>query len=311
MKISNLRIATRKSPLALWQACHVQELLQQHYPELLVTLVTMTTQGDKLLETPLSDIGGKGLFTKELEQGLLENQADIAVHSMKDVPIELPPGLDLPVILAREEPFDAFVAPKFRQLADLPIGAKIGTTSLRRQSQLLALRPDLEIKPLRGNVGTRLNKLMQGDYDAIILALAGLRRLEMEQHIRTVFTPDELLPAIGQGAIGLECRQQDAAVQELIAPLNHTDTQIAVQSERAFNRRLGGNCQLPVAGFAELRGQNLLLRGLVAQLRGQRILRGQVQGASHRPVELGQQLAEQLLEEGAAEFLTAAKQALI
>ena len=249
--MKKINIATRESPLALWQAEHVASLLrQQHSVE--VQLVGMTTQGDQILDSPLAKIGGKGLFVKELEKSLLQGDTDIAVHSMKDVPVDFPEGLGLAVILQREDPRDAFVSNQYASLADLPIGAKVGTSSLRRQCQIRAARPDLVILDLRGNVQTRLSKLDAGQYDGIILAAAGLKRLQLEARIRFLLAPEQSLPAIGQGAIGIECRSNDSAVIALLAPLNHIDTYDCVMAERAMNERLHGGCQVPIAGFAQL-----------------------------------------------------------
>ncbi len=298
-----LKIATRNSPLALWQANHVKGCLTRSYSRLRIELVEMTTQGDQLLDTSLAKIGGKGLFVKELEQGLLEGRADIAVHSMKDVPVELPEGLSLPVILARETPTDAFVSNQYASLESLPEAAVVGTSSLRRQCQLLAKRPDLQIKTLRGNLGTRLRKLDEGDYDAIILAAAGLLRLGLTERIRQLLPSDFLLPAIGQGAIGLECRLADLRVIEFISTLNDSDTHYCVAAERAFNRRLEGSCQTPIAGFAELENAELFLRGLVGSPDGSRIIQGEIRGAIEEGEALGELLAADLLAQGAGELL--------
>lgn len=303
MKNNRLKIATRKSPLALWQTDHVREALCRLYPEQLIEIVEITTQGDKILDTPLAKIGGKGLFVKELENSLLVGQADMAVHSMKDVPVELPSGLILPVIMSREEPYDAFVSNHYPNLAALPLGAIVGTSSLRRQSQLLALRPDLDIRPLRGNVGTRLQKLDRGEFDAIVLAVAGLKRLGMGERIRERLTADIILPAIGQGAIGIECREDDRVTQERIAPLNDYLTQQRIKAERAINQRLGGGCQVPIAGFAEIVDNELLLRGLVADPQGKQVLYHTLRGALEFPEELGDQLAQVLLSQGADRLL--------
>jgi len=300
-----LRIATRKSPLALWQAHHVRQALQTRHPQLLIELVEMTTQGDKILDVPLAKIGGKGLFIKELEQGLLANQADIAVHSMKDVPVEFPDGLTLSVIMARESPYDAFVSNTYNDLESLPQNAIVGTASLRRQCQLLALRPDLEIRTLRGNVGTRLGKLDKGEFDAIILASAGLKRLKLDKRIRAILPADILLPAIGQGAIGIECRIDDKITQELIAQLNDSETFSCVEAERAINTTLGGSCQVPIGGFAEISGETLTVRGLVGSPDGSEILRSQKTGAVTEAKILGMKLAEDLLNQGANRILSA------
>ena len=298
-----LRIATRKSPLAIWQAEHVTSLLQRLHPQLRIELVRMSTSGDKLLDSPLSQVGGKGLFVKELEQGLLSGAADIAVHSMKDVPVELPPGLHLPVILQREDPRDAFVSKQYANIDELPPGARLGTASLRRQCQLRSRRPDLDIVTLRGNVNSRLAKLDGGEYAAIMLAAAGLIRLGMGARITRFLEPDESLPAIGQGAIGIECRDGDSRVLELIGALDHAPTHICVRAERALNLRLHGGCQVPIAGFAELGHGVILLRGLVGSLDGQRFVRGDISGKPEDAEELGTVLAEDLLARGAGEIL--------
>ena len=242
-----IRIATRKSPLALWQAEYIQQRLLELNPGLQVELVKMVTQGDKILDTPLAKVGGKGLFVKELEVGMLNGDADIAVHSMKDVPVEFPAGLHLAVICEREDPRDAFVSNRFTSIEDLPHGATVGTSSLRRQCQLRAWRPDLKISDLRGNVNTRLAKLDEGKYDAIILASAGLIRLGFSDRIRAFLDTDICLPAIGQGAVGVECRVDDERINALLEPLNHERTHTCVMAERAMNHRLEGGCQVPIA----------------------------------------------------------------
>jgi len=298
-----LRIATRKSPLAIWQAEHVAGRLQQLHPQLQIELVRMSTSGDKLLDSPLSQVGGKGLFVKELEQGLLSGAADIAVHSMKDVPVDLPPGLHLPVILQREDPRDAFVSNNYTSIDDLPTGARLGTASLRRQCQLRARRPDLDIVTLRGNVNSRLAKLDAGDFAAIMLAAAGLIRLGMGARITRLLEPEESLPAIGQGAIGIECRNGDSRVLDLNGALDHTPTHICVRAERALNIRLHGGCQVPIAGFAELGHGVILLRGLVGSMDGQRFVRGDISGKPEDAEELGTALAEDLLARGAGAIL--------
>lgn len=304
MTANRIRIATRKSPLALWQAGYVRSLLEQAHPGLQVELVMMSTQGDKILDSPLAKIGGKGLFVKELEQSLLEGHTDIAVHSMKDVPVELPEGLHLPVVLAREEPRDAFVSHRYDRLDRLPPNARVGTSSLRRQAQLHALRPDLEILSLRGNVGTRLRRLAEGEYDAIVLACAGLLRLGMAERITQMLETEVCLPAIGQGVIGIECRTDDAVVGGLIAPLNDRRTQICVEAERALNARLQGGCQVPIAGHATLQGDTVTLRGLVGDPDGSRIVRGRVDGPATEAATLGAGLAEELLGRGAEAILS-------
>ncbi len=303
MSTDLIRIATRKSPLAMWQAEHVAAALKAVHPGIRVELLGMSTQGDKILDTPLAKIGGKGLFVKELEQGMLDGSADIAVHSMKDVPVELPEGLHLPVIMAREDPRDAFVSNDYTSLDELPRGARVGTSSLRRQCQLLARRPDLELLPLRGNVNTRLRKLDEGEYDAIILAAAGLIRLEFGDRIRAFIEPEQSLPAIGQGAVGIECRAADERVNRLIAPLHDADTASRVLAERAMNNRLEGGCQVPIAGHAILEGDQLCLRGLVGSVDGKVIVRGEIRGPRDQAETLGVTLADRLLADGAREIL--------
>ena len=298
-----LRIATRKSQLALWQAEYVRDVLLQYHPDLNVELVKMTTEGDRILDTPLAKVGGKGLFVKELENGLLSGDADIAVHSMKDVPVVLPEGLHLSVICPREDPRDAFVSNDYSLFEDLPKGARLGTSSLRRQCQLAAQRPDLNIIDLRGNVNTRLQKLDDGNYDAIILAAAGLKRLGMEDRITECLSPEISLPAIGQGAVGIECRQDDDWVNELLAPLNDRDTAIRVRAERSLNHRLQGGCQVPIAGYAELAHGVILLRGLVGMVDGSQIIHGEIAGQPEDAEYLGRVLAEDLLSRGADQIL--------
>lgn len=302
---SLLRIATRESPLALWQANYVKSALERAHPDLEVLLVPMTTRGDQILNSPLSKIGGKGLFIKELEVALLEDRADIAVHSMKDVPMEFPEGLGLVTICEREDFRDAFVSNRYDSLDDLPQGAVIGSSSLRRQCQLRAHRPDLVIKDLRGNVGTRLSKLDAGDYDAIILASAGLLRLGLPERIKQFLDPELSLPAGGQGAVGIECRLDDAATRALLAPLHHAPTATCVRAERAMNARLQGGCQVPIAALARLDGEQLHLSGLVGTVDGSRILRSRISGAAHMAEELGETLAEDLLRQGASAILEA------
>lgn len=300
-----VRIATRKSALALWQANFVKAELEAAHPGLQVELVPMSTQGDKILDTPLAKIGGKGLFVKELETAMLEGRADIAVHSMKDVPVDFPEGLMLHTICQREDPRDAFVSNTYQQLADLPQGAVVGTSSLRRQCQIKAMRPDLQIKDLRGNVNTRLAKLDAGEFDAIILASAGLIRLGFEARIASFLDVGISLPANGQGAVGIECRSDDLVVQQLLAPLEHQETRICVLAERAMNRKLQGGCQVPIGAFAVLQQNELWLRGLVGQLDGSEILRSEIRGEATQAEQLGTQLAEQLLALGADRILDA------
>ena len=300
-----IRIATRTSPLALWQAEHVAARLKALHPSLDVELVGMTTRGDKILDSPLSRIGGKGLFVKELEVGMLEGLADIAVHSMKDVPMEFPEGLQLAVIMEREDPRDAFVSNTYASLADLSAGAIIGTCSLRRQMQLLACYPELKTKDLRGNINTRLAKLDNGEYDAIILAAAGLIRMQFKERITSYLSPEQSLPAVGQGAIGIECRSNDPRVENLIAPLIHPETLLRVRAERAMNQRLNGGCQVPIAGFAELNGSQLYMRGLLGYPDGSALFRAELTGSMQEPEALGISIAESLLAQGGDKILKA------
>jgi hydroxymethylbilane synthase len=298
-----IRIATRQSPLALWQAEHVAAKLQQAFPGLKTELVKMVTRGDKILDAPLAKVGGKGLFVKELEQGMLEGIADIAVHSMKDVPVEFPEGLHLAVILEREDPTDAFVSNRYKSLVELPSTARIGTSSLRRQCQIKAQFPQAEILSLRGNVNTRLAKLDAGEYDAIILASAGLKRLGMGERISARLSPDESLPAMGQGAIGIECRVDDAEIHEYLSVLHDAETSIRVTAERAMNARLNGGCQVPIAGFAEVQGSNLFMRGLVGHPDGSILYRAEGNSSLALAEQLGQQIADDLLAQGADKIL--------
>lgn len=298
-----LKIATRQSPLALWQANYVKDRLQQLYPDLIVELVPMVTKGDVILDSPLAKIGGKGLFVKELENALLNKEADIAVHSMKDVPMQFPEGLGLAVICKREDPRDAFVSNSYRTFAELPQGAVVGTSSLRRQCQLKALRPDLDIRSLRGNVGTRLSKLDNGDYDAIILASAGLIRLGLEDRIASFIEVEQSLPAAGQGAVGIECRTDDVQVKQLLAPLANAETTCCVLAERAMNNHLQGGCQVPIGGYAVLQQGQLYLRALVGNVDGSQIIRAEGKSAVKNADVLGVQIAEQLLAQGADKIL--------
>ena len=303
MKI--LKIATRQSPLALWQAEHIRARLEALHADLKVELVTFVTQGDKILDTPLAKIGGKGLFVKELEAALLDGRADLAVHSMKDVPMALPEGLSLPVICEREDPLDAFVSNTYHSFDELPQGAKVGTSSLRRKSQILKQRPDLNIIDLRGNVGTRLSKLDSGLYDAIILASAGLKRLGLAERIRHTLQPEISLPAVGQGALGLECRATDQVVLDLILPLLHDETDVCVRAERAFNAYLEGGCQVPIAGYATLNQGQLHIEGRVGSVDGLTLLKVELSGTPEQAEQLGVSLAQQLLEQGAGDLLKA------
>jgi len=300
----HLIIATRESPLALHQAKSIKALLIEHHPYLAVDLLGITTQADKHLDVVLTEIGGKGLFVKELEEALLDGRADIAVHSMKDVPMELPSGLCLPVIGKREEPRDVFVSNRYASLAQLPNGASLGTSSLRRQTQLRAIRSDITFRHLRGNINTRLNRLDQQDFDAIILAAAGLKRMNLGSRIRSYLSTDELLPAAGQGALGMECREGDEHTLASIAPLNDIVTHDCIIAERALCRRLGGGCQVPVAAYAQIHHGVLLLRGLVANREGTRILRAKLEGDYRHAESIGMRVAEELLQQGAEKILS-------
>lgn len=298
-----LRIATRESALALWQANYVKDRLEAAHPELKVELVPMTTKGDQILDTPLAKVGGKGLFVKELEVAMLEGRADIAVHSMKDVPVEFPDGLMLHTICEREDPRDAFVSNNYSDFDSLPEGAIVGTSSLRRQCQIKALRPDIEIRDLRGNVNTRLRKLDEGQYDAIILATAGLLRLEMPERIKQFMPTEVLLPANGQGAVGIECRSNDEQVKSYLSVLEHAETRARVLTERAMNRKLEGGCQVPIGAYAEVSGDSIQLRGLVGAVDGSEIIRGTIEGSITEGEALGEQLAQELLDKGADSIL--------
>ncbi|MEL7560415.1 hydroxymethylbilane synthase [Stutzerimonas chloritidismutans] len=298
-----IRIATRKSALALWQAEYVKARLEAAHPHITVSLVPMVSRGDKLLDAPLAKIGGKGLFVKELETALMENEADIAVHSMKDVPMEFPEGLGLYCICEREDPRDAFVSNYYENFDALPPGAVVGTSSLRRQAQLLARRPDLKIQFLRGNVNTRLAKLDAGEYDAIILAAAGLIRLGFGERIRASISVEDSLPAGGQGAVGIECRTGDTELHELLQCMNDPHTALRVTAERALNRHLNGGCQVPIACYAVLEGNQLWLRGLVGQPDGALLLRAEGRAPSAEAEALGVRIAEELLQQGAGKIL--------
>ena len=322
--LKTLNIATRKSPLAMWQAEYIKSRLESLYPELEVNLVTMVTQGDKILDTPLAKIGGKGLFVKELEQALYDRRADIAVHSLKDVPMQLPEGLILGTYCKRETPTDAFVSNTYDKLEDLPEGAVVGTASLRRQCQIKAFRPDLQIKSLRGNVQTRLSKLDAGEYDAIILATSGLKRVELSERIKQEIDIDISLPAVGQGALAIECRSDDEAVLELLKPLNDGQARIRLKAERALNRRLEGGCQVPIAAYAVIEKDSepsdqqtfqktLWLRGRVGSEDGTTLLKaekrielsGDQAAREEQAEQLGIEVADELLSLGADSILAA------
>ncbi|MBZ0090741.1 MAG: hydroxymethylbilane synthase [Sulfuricellaceae bacterium] len=300
---ARLTIATRESALALWQAHHIQRRLLALYPQIKVDILGMTTTGDQILDSPLSKIGGKGLFIKELEVALEEGRADLAVHSMKDVPMNLPEGFTLAVICDREDPRDAFVSTRYKQLNELPTGSVVGTSSLRRQCQLQARYPELKIESLRGNVQTRLRKLDEGQYDAIILAAAGLKRLGLGERITALIASEESLPAVGQGALGIECRAARTDVLALLAPLNSPESAACVTAERAMSRKLNGSCQVPLGGYAELRGGKLWMRGFVARTDGSTVLRAEAEGDLDAAEQLGESIAQLLLDQGAAAIL--------
>jgi len=303
--MTTVRIATRNSALALWQAEYVKAQLEHFHQDIVVELVPMTTKGDILLDTPLAKVGGKGLFVKELEVAMLEDRADIAVHSMKDVPVDFPEGLGLEVICPREDPRDAFVSNKFSSLSELPQGAIVGTSSLRRQCQLKAKRPDLKIHDLRGNVNTRLRKLDEGQYDAIILAAAGLIRLKMNDRIAQYIEPEEMLPANGQGAVGIECRINDDTIKTLLKPLECSTTRIRVLTERAMNKALEGGCQVPIASYSVISkdGKEIHLRGLVGAIDGSELIESEISGPVIEGEMLGYTLAQELLSRGADKIL--------
>jgi hydroxymethylbilane synthase len=303
MNPSTLRIATRKSALALWQAEHVAALLRAAHPGLTVELVPMSTRGDEILDQPLATIGGKGLFLKELEVAMLEGRADLAVHSLKDVPAQLEPGFTLPAILPRADAADAFVSNDYADLAALPQGARVGTSSLRRQAQLRALRPDLLLRDLRGNVGTRLGKLDAGDYDAIVLACAGLERLGLAARIRARLAAPDWLPAPGQAAIAIEARGDHPNVLDLLGVLDDADTRLTVSAERAMNQALGGSCTVPVGAWCVLGEHGLHLRGMVGDAASGRLLHADASSAVDQALALGRQVAAALLEQGAGELL--------
>ena len=301
--MNSIRIATRKSPLALWQTEHVAAKLREAHPQLDVVLVPMSTRGDDVLDRSLAAIGGKGLFLKELELAMLRGEADCAVHSLKDVPMDLDPPFALSAILERADPADAFISNAYASLQALPHGARVGTSSLRRQAQLRALRPDLQLLDLRGNVNTRLAKLDAGEYDAIVLACAGLARLGFDSRIRLRLAAPDWLPAPAQGAIAVECRADDADTQALFSALDHAPTRTCVEAERAMNRALHGSCHVPVAAYAELHGSQLRLAGLVGSASDGRMVRTSAEAAADAGEALGQRLASELLAMGAGEFL--------
>jgi hydroxymethylbilane synthase len=294
-----IRIGTRASALALWQAEWVKSELEKRYPGMIVTLTKIKTTGDKILDVPLAKVGGKGLFVKEIEEAMLENEIDIAVHSMKDVPTFFPDGLHLSCITKREDARDALLSRNNAAFKDLPKGANVGTSSLRRQAQLMSLRPDFVIHQLRGNVGTRLQKLKEGKFDAIILAAAGVKRLGLEANVSEYLSPEISLPAIGQGALGIECRVDDRELNDMIAFFNHTDSRTCVTGERALLRRLEGGCQVPIACYGQVKNGKLTLTGLVGSVDGKRIVKDSIEGEPGKAEKLGVTLAEKLLSQGA------------
>ena len=303
--MQKLVIASRESVLAMWQAKHIQSRLQQLYPEMEISILGMTTQGDQILDKTLSKIGGKGLFVKELEQALLDGRADLAVHSIKDVPMQLPEAFALTVITEREDPSDAFVSNLYQSLAEMPAGAVVGTSSLRREAQVRARYPQLEVKPLRGNVQTRLRKLDEGQYDAILLATSGLKRLELEDRIQTTLVPQESLPAAGQGALGIETLANALEIQALLAPLNDAQTAACVTAERALARALNGSCQVPLAAYATEENGVLTLNGLVAHPDGSVVLTAQAQAPVAYADGLGRAVAKKLADDGAHALIQA------
>ncbi|KAF0283926.1 hydroxymethylbilane synthase [Spiribacter roseus] len=303
MSITHLRIATRRSPLAIWQAEHVAERLRARHPGLEVELVRLSTRGDEITDRPLMAVGGKALFVKALEEGMLAGKADIAVHSMKDIPAEVPDEFRVPVILARDDPFDAFVSRHHGALDELPTGGCVGTASLRRECQIRARRPDLTVTSLRGNVQTRLGKLDAGEFDAIVLAASGLRRLGMADQITRAMPAEESLPAVGQGALAIECRADDPEVEALIRDLDDPDSHDRVAAERAVNARLEGSCHVPLAAYAVLEGDDLWLRALVASRDGRQVLRAEGRAPRHGAEALGNTVAGDLLAQGAGEIL--------
>ncbi len=300
-----IRIGTRKSKLALWQANFVADQLKKHFPDLEVELVKITTKGDKILDVPLAKVGGKGLFVKEIEEAMLRNEIDIAVHSLKDVPTYFPEGLGLVAITKREDPRDAFLSVKYSSLKELPEGAIVGTSSLRRKVQLKINRPDLQIKDLRGNVDTRIRKLEEGQYDAVILAYAGLKRLGLENKVKQVFSPDFMIPAVAQGFLGIEARLDDENTRKIVSVLNDEESEIRATAERAFLKTLEGGCQVPLAGYSEIKNGKLTLTGFVSDLEGKTIFKDFIEGSPAEAEDLGIELAERILQAGAKKVLDA------
>ncbi len=298
-----IRIGTRKSKLALWQANYVASQLKKHFPDIEVELVKITTKGDKILDVPLAKVGGKGLFVKEIEEAMLRNEIDIAVHSLKDVPTYFPEGLGLVAITEREDPRDAFLSVKYSSIEEMPKGAVLGTSSLRRKAQILEKRKDLVIKDLRGNVDTRIRKLEEGQYDGIILAYAGLKRLGLENKVKQIFEPDYMIPAVAQGFLGIEARLDDEETKRIVSVLNHRESELRAKAERAFLKTLEGGCQVPLAGYAEIIDGVLKITGFVSDLEGERVFKDTVEGKPEDAESLGETLANKLLEAGAKEVL--------
>ncbi|WP_457627047.1 hydroxymethylbilane synthase [Persephonella sp.] len=298
-----IRIGTRKSKLALWQANYIASRLKKHYPDIQVELVKIVTKGDKILDVPLAKVGGKGLFVKEIEEAMLRNEIDIAVHSLKDVPTYFPEGLGLVAITEREDPRDAFLSVKYSSIDEMPEGAVLGTSSLRRKAQIMLKRGDLEIRDLRGNVDTRIRKLEEGQYDGIILAYAGLKRLGLEGKVRQVFEPDFMIPAVAQGFLGIEARLDDEETRKIVSVLNHRESEIRAKAERAFLKTLEGGCQVPLAAYSEIDGDKLKITGFVSDLEGKRVFRDSMEGLPEEAERIGTALAEKLLDMGARQVL--------
>lgn len=302
-------IASRESRLAMWQAEHVRARLSALYPDCNIEILGMTTRGDQILDRTLSKVGGKGLFVKELEVAMVEGRADLAVHSLKDMPMDLPSGFALAAVLEREDPRDAFVSNEYASLAELPAGAVVGTSSLRRQALIAARFPLLQIKPLRGNLDTRLAKLDRGEYAAIILAAAGLKRLGLSQRIKAMIEPEQSLPAPGQGAMAIEICDDRADLKQILAPLNHLPTEQAVTAERTLSRAFGGSCQIPLAAFATIDGSQMRLRAMIGTPDGSRVVTADASGAADEPQALGGKIAQDLATQGAAEILALCREA--
>ncbi|WP_456464598.1 hydroxymethylbilane synthase [Persephonella sp.] len=298
-----IRIGTRKSKLALWQANHVAELLKKYYPDIQVELVKITTKGDKILDVPLAKVGGKGLFVKEIEEAMLRNEIDIAVHSLKDVPTYFPEGLGLVAITEREDPRDAFLSVKYSSIDEMPEGSVLGTSSLRRKAQIMLNRKDLKIEDLRGNVDTRIRKLEEGQYDGIILAYAGLKRLGLQDRVKQIFEPDYMIPAVAQGFLGIEARLDDKETREIVSVLNHKESEIRAKAERAFLKTLEGGCQVPLAGYSEIKNGRITITGFVSDLEGKRVFKDSIEGSVEQPEKIGIELANRLLDMGAREVL--------